>query len=138
MYDVVILGGGPAGAAAAIALARAGRRCTVIERNTEPQLRVGETLPPIARLPLESLGVWDRFVAEGHESAPGNRSLWGSDVPAENEFIRSPYGAGWHLERRRFESMLLDEAARAGAELVRGRDVSRIEFDGERWRIDEY
>jgi flavin-dependent dehydrogenase len=138
MQDAVILGGGPAGAAAAIALARAGRRSTVIERNTEPQLRVGETIPPIARLPLESLGVWERFLAEGHEPAPGNRSLWGSDVPAENEFIRNPYGAGWHLDRRRFESMLLAEAERAGAQLVRGREVSRIEYDGSEWRIDEF
>jgi flavin-dependent dehydrogenase len=138
MLDVVILGGGPAGAAAAIALARAGRSCVVIERHAEPPLRAGETLPPIARLPLESLGVWERFAAEGHTSAPGNRSLWGSDVTAENEFIRSPYGAGWHLERRRFESMLLDEAARAGSQLVRGREVSRIAHDGSTWRIDGF
>jgi flavin-dependent dehydrogenase len=136
MFDVVILGGGPAGAAAAIALARAGRSCVVLERTTEPRLRPGETLPPIARLPLEALGIWERFAGEEHVQAAGNRSMWGSDTAAENDFIRSPYGGGWHLDRQRFESMLLEEASRAGADVRRGVDVTHILQRAGTWIIN--
>ncbi len=48
--DVVILGGGPAGAAVAITLARAGHSVVVIEKSHYDQVRIGETLPPRARL----------------------------------------------------------------------------------------
>ena len=109
----------------------------VVERHRTPPLRPGETLPPIARRPLEVLGVWERFAHDGHERAVGQRSLWGSGVAAESDFIRHPYGAGWHLDRRRFEAMLLDEAARAGARIVRGRDVAAIVPDGGTWRLGD-
>lgn len=44
--DVVIVGGGPAGAAIALALANAGVSTTVVEAHSAPRMKIGECLPP--------------------------------------------------------------------------------------------
>lgn len=122
-FDVVIVGGGPAGAATALALARRGMRCAIVERHAAPPPRVGETLPPAVRTPLENLGVWERFLADGHDPAVGNRSSWGSERIDEVHFIRNAYGHGWHIDRQRFESMLLDAARSAGVVVLAGAPI---------------
>lgn len=95
----------------------------VLERGHHERRRVGEALAPEARLPLQQLGVWGRFVEEGHLPSSGTLAAWGSAEPHENEFIWSPYGHGWHLERSRFERFLSTEAERAGVTLRRGAHV---------------
>lgn len=133
--DAIVIGGGPAGAAVAIALARCGLTSAIIEREEAPRARAGETLPPSARLPLESLGAWPRFAEAGHEPAAGNRSSWGSERVEEAHFITSAYGHGWHLDRPRFEAMLLELAEAQGVQVLRGAQVDAVSFDGEAWRM---
>ena len=118
--DVIVLGGGPAGASTALALASSGFSVTIFERSRFGAARIGETLPPHARQPLTELGVWDRFLADGHLESPGVVSVWGRTEPYENDFIVNPYGPGWHLDRGRFDAMLAHAAAKAGAELLAG------------------
>ena len=118
--DVAVAGGGPAGCAAAIVLATAGASVAVIERSTYDDVRLGETLPPEVRLPLERLGVWERFCADGHLPAPGIVAAWGHPEPYANDFILNPYGSGWRIDRTRFDTMLAEAAAAAGATVVRG------------------
>src|SRR6187401_1604518 len=99
--DVVVVGGGVAGCAAAIAIARTGRSVVVFERTGYEQTRIGETLLPRARGPLAQLGVWQQFERDGHLPASGSLAAWGSEELQENQFLFSPYGNGWHLDRRR-------------------------------------
>jgi flavin-dependent dehydrogenase len=112
--DVAIVGSGPAGAAAAIRLARGGASVLIVDRSTaRPTL--GEGLPPTATPLLHELGLWERFLADGHGEAHGNRSAWGSSSFDDYDFVGSPYGNGWHLDRPRFDTMLEQAAADAGA-----------------------
>jgi flavin-dependent dehydrogenase len=118
--DVLILGGGPAGAAAGIALARAGLRAVVLDRAVRSAPRAGETLAPSATPLLRSLGVWESFRRDAHLPSPGTVSFWGSAVSSENDFIFNPHGPGWHLDRQRFDQMLAMAAVECGAAVYRG------------------
>jgi flavin-dependent dehydrogenase len=100
-----------------MALSRAGRSVAVLERSHYGEPRIGETLPPEARVPLTQLGVWDRFLEQGHTPSPGTASAWGQEEIRENHFIFNPYGNGWHLDRQRFDAMLASAATEAGATL---------------------
>lgn len=56
-FDIAVVGGGPAGAATALCLARGGWRIALLERRSLDQARAGETLPPEINPVLRSLGV---------------------------------------------------------------------------------
>ncbi len=127
-WDVAVAGGGPAGAAAALTLARAGAR-VALHAPPPPRAITGESLVPSAKLLLAELGVWDHFVADDHMPCRGTLSAWGSSELAEMDFTRSAFGHGWHLDRARFDLMLRDAAFAAGATHVDA--VPRA-----RWTID--
>ena len=75
--DVAVVGGGPAGAALAAALAPA-HRVVLVDRPSHRRARagLGETLPGAAARLLRELGVWDAFVAQGHPAGGAARSCW--------------------------------------------------------------
>jgi flavin-dependent dehydrogenase len=120
---------------AALTLARLGAYVVVVDRSFE-RPTLGEGLPPAARPVLDSLGLWDRFLADGHRPAYGNRSFWGRSASDEYDFIRSPYGVGWHLDRLHFDSMLRTAFVEAGGalySLTRAVELRRT-VDGE-WEL---
>ncbi len=63
---------------------------------------------------LSDLGVWDAFAAQGHRPAWSRRSLWGSSEVIFQDALFDPHGAGWHLDRKRFDAMLLEAAGSRG------------------------
>lgn len=114
---IVVAGGGPAGAAAAIALARAGRDVLLVAGSDDVGFKVGEGLPPNARSLLRELGVLDRVLADGHRPSPGTCAFWGDAMPHANDFLFQLHGHGLQLDRSRFDAMLREAAMQAGAEI---------------------
>src|SRR5256886_9712237 len=61
IYDVAIIGGGPAGSTAATLLAKAGRRVIVFEREKFPSFHIGESLLPFSMQQFDRLGVREKL-----------------------------------------------------------------------------
>jgi flavin-dependent dehydrogenase len=133
--DVAVVGAGPAGAAAALALA--GRaRVVLVDRRAEPEDRIGETLPGAARRLLAGLGLdAEAVMGDGHEPVWARRSVWGAAQPAELDALADPAGPGVRLDRRRFEARLRAEAAGRGVRLV-APAAARVARAGEGWTVE--
>jgi flavin-dependent dehydrogenase len=117
IFDVAVLGGGPAGSVVSLCLARRGWRVALFEATEFEDARYGETLPPEITPALRELGLWDAFQSLSPIEAPGIISAWGSPIPEEQDFLRNPHGCGWHIDRNRFDEMLCLKAVDAGAKL---------------------
>jgi flavin-dependent dehydrogenase len=135
IYDVVVAGGGPAGAATALRLAADGRSVIVLERSRFDRPRVGETLAPAVQPLLRDLGVWERFAALRPLPSWGTRSIWDGPEPAEHSYITSGYSSGWHVDRRAVDGMLADAAAARGAQVRTGTAVASCRHDGAVWDV---
>ena len=127
--SALIVGGGPAGAAAAIALARGGAMPVVIERSPgERDLVCGGFLGWDAIAALKKLGL-DPAVL-GARPIHRLRLVSGRKV-VEAELPRAAAG----LSRRRLDATLLRMAEDGGAAVLRGRTARAL--DGDRLRLDD-
>lgn len=133
--QVLILGGGPAGAAAARLLAQWGHEVVVVERAADPTAQpLAESLPPSTRKILAATGLLGVVEAGGFHPNGGNTALWGGEGRRDG-FAGD--AAGFHILRSRFDGLLREAAAGAGAEIVGG--VARLPEragDGEGWRVE--
>jgi flavin-dependent dehydrogenase len=113
----------------ALVLARASRRVLLLDKSRDGDFKIGESLPPATMPLLRDLGLWERFVAEGHLPSYGNLSAWGSPFLQSTDFIFDPNGHGWHLDRARFDAFLRDQAREAGADVRSATSLLRQEWD---------
>lgn len=126
-WDVVIVGGGPAGASAALSLRQhaPGLRVLLLESSRYDDVRIGETLAPTAQRVLQQLGLWDALRDEGHLDAYSTWSNWGG-VANRHDFVTSLHGDGLHLDRTVFDRFLADSAAERGIEVRLGHRVREV------------
>lgn len=135
-YDVIVIGGGPAGCTTATLSALQGRRVLLLEREQFPRFRIGESLMPATYWSLERLGVLEKmqasafprkhsvqfFVKDGRPTAP----FYFSQVDDHDSSVT------WQVERAEFDGILLEHAADSGVEVHQGTPVRQVLFDGER------
>ena len=132
--DVLVIGGGPAGATIATLLARQGRQVVVMEKAHHPRFHIGESLLP-ANVPLlEQLGVREQVQAIG-------MAKWGvefcSPQHSQPSFVefgdawdkRQPMA--WQVRRDAFDEILFRNAAASGARTLEGCQVRQVQFDAE-------
>ena len=121
-YDVIVIGGGPAGSTAAAVLAMKGRRVLLLEKEKFPRYHIGESLIPYTYFTLERLGVLDklkrtRFVRK--YSVQFVRQA--GEVSTPFYFTQNwdhPSSTTWQVIRSEFDQMLLDNAREKGAEVI--------------------
>jgi geranylgeranyl reductase family protein len=107
--DVIVAGAGPAGAAAALRLVRAGRRVILCDRSAFPRDKAcGDGLIADAIAALQTLGL-DREVADAAYRTSGLLTIapGGTEVRFQSAF--------WVLPRRKFDHILFNAAVSAGA-----------------------
>jgi len=132
--DVLVIGGGPAGATTAALLAQQGRRVTLVEKAHHPRFHVGESLLPAnvalfdrmgLRADLERIGMpkWGiEFVSPDHEhrSYLEFGQAWDKSMPY-----------AWQVRRSELDELLFRHAAKVGATTVEGCQVRDVQFDAE-------
>ncbi|GAP63266.1 hypothetical protein ARMA_1689 [Ardenticatena maritima] len=133
LYDVVVIGGGPAGAATATFLAQQGVRTLILEKARFPRFSVGESLMPETYWPLKRLGV-----LEAMQKSPFPKKYSVQFVTAEGREARPFYfyetnehesSQTWQVLRETFDEMLLDNARAHGVDVCEETIVRDVLFE---------
>ncbi|KAJ6562743.1 putative halogenase [Mycena vulgaris] len=131
--DILVIGGGPAGAYAASALAREGFSVTVLEKDHFPRYHIGESMLPSCRPFLRFIGAEEKVVEHGFAVKVGAAvKLNQFKREGYTDFISSdPKKAAWNVVRSEFDEILLRHAAESGACVREGVQVTGINFSSD-------
>ena len=138
MSDVVIIGGGPAGSALGCYLSLAGISNTIFESDIHPRPHVGESMVTASTRVFREIGFLETMDSEGFVRkygttwhAPANKgriSIEFCEFPQEG--IDQPYT--YHVDRSRFDALLLRHANQLGSKVYQGVRVKEVLFEGGR------
>ncbi|MDX1494208.1 MAG: tryptophan 7-halogenase [Longimicrobiales bacterium] len=129
--DVLVLGGGPAGCAAATLLARRAHRVTLVHPRRPPAASLAESIPPSARRVLEELGALEAVEAAGFHANRGNAVRWAEGPLRREEFPSDQ--EGFHTDRVSLEGVLTEVAERSGVRVLAGVAARSVDRAGDSW-----
>lgn len=135
MADVVIIGGGPAGSVLGSYLSMAGVSNAILEKATFPRPHVGESLVSATVRIFDEIGFLPTMESEGFTrkygaawrptKGQGEFSIRFAEFPQEG--VNQDYT--YHVERGRFDQLLLEHAQGLGSEIVQPATVRKVLFD---------
>ena len=135
-YDVIVVGGGPAGSTTAALLAQHGRRVLLVEREPFPRYHIGESLIPYTWFTLDRLGVLDWLKRSGSQKKYIVQFVSIAGKVSQPfyfyETLKHECATTWQVWRGEFDAMLLDNARAKGAEVRQGVSVRDVIMDGDR------
>jgi flavin-dependent dehydrogenase len=121
-YDVIVVGGGPAGSTTGALLAEKGHDVLVLEKEKFPRYHVGESLMPFCYFPLERLGLVDTLMESG------NPRKYCVQFVRQDGFLSQPFyffqhfdhpsSTTWQVWRSEFDKMIMDKARENGASVL--------------------
>ena len=137
VYDVAVVGAGPAGSATAIHFARAGRHVVVVDRVTFPRDKpCAEYLSPAAEPLLTELGVMGEIEATHPARLRGFRIFAPNGATFQGDFANTPgpdgkplFETGLAVPRLRLDAMLVRAARDAGATIHEGWRLAQLARD---------
>jgi halogenation protein CepH len=136
-FDVIVIGGGPAGSTVASFVAMQGHRVLLLERERFPRHQIGESLLPATVHGICSLlGLSEELAKQNFPRKRGGTFRWGkSPTPWTFTFAKNTDANGsfaYQVERARFDKLLLDNSRRKGVDVREEHRAEEILLDGER------
>jgi flavin-dependent dehydrogenase len=129
-WDVVVVGGGPAGSSVAGVLAKRGFRVALVEGAKFPRRHVGESLLAVSMPYLKELGVADIIENGGFVKKYGAIFSWG-DVRHDMRLAMPYPGYAFQVAREKFDDLLLQAAETAGVHTIREKWVREVSYDAD-------
>ena len=124
--DVIVAGGGPAGATIARLLSEYGLRVVVLERHTFPRYRIGESLTPRILPIFDFLNLRSEVEQAGFLPLAGHTVCWGEAEPRTAYYSPDRSRRGFQVWRADFDALLLDHARQAGVQVCEGQAVEAV------------
>ena len=136
-YDILIMGGGPAGSTCATMMAREGLSVLVLERHKFPRFHIGESITAFGFRAFRELGVYEELKAQNYVKKKGLEFVMREKKrkiyfpPTErNEPDELPWA--FQMERSKIDHTLLKNARRNGAEVREECLIKKVLFEGDR------
>lgn len=129
-YDVVVIGGGPAGSTVGALTAEAGNKTLVIERTRFPRFHIGESLMPETYWVFKRLGMLEKLKDSNFVRKYSVQFVGASGRESQPFFFedRDPHerSVTWQVLRSQFDEMMLDNAAEKGADVWQETNVNEV------------
>lgn len=130
-WDVIIVGGGPAGSAAAAILAEQKHRVLVLEREQFPRYHVGESMIPFTYQPLDRLGLIPRLRESAFQRKFSVQFVAPNGSASQpfyffDRYDRDTIAQTWQVVRSDFDQLLLDNARDKGATVLESTTVTEL------------